>query len=298
MIKSPSKASIILPTYNRAGLIQETIRSIRDQTYTNWELIIVDDGSTDDTEKLIAQFQDERIQFHKAGRIGVGGKIKNIGLEKTSGEWIAFIDSDDFWAPKKLEKQVAALQQNPEAGFSLTGGYNFREPGEPLEYFYKQREGLLFANVFLLFFQSKVAAFAQTLLFRRECLALTGPFKEEKSFSDIDFIASLAYHFKAVILYEPLVYRRLHNENYSTPHWEKSYYEGIGLIRSYRGKLPAKIEKNALFKLYVQFGEKCLSYKQRNKAIGCFLNAWQYKLLSIVPFKKIAKSVWYYLRSK
>src|SRR4026209_101684 len=105
------KVSIILPTYNRAGLIMETIRSILEQTYANWELIIIDDGSDDDTEKLVTQIKDERIQFHKAGRIGIVGKIKNIGIEKSNGELIAFIDSDDLWAETKLEKQIAALQQ-------------------------------------------------------------------------------------------------------------------------------------------------------------------------------------------
>lgn len=74
--------------------------------------------------------------------IGVVGKIKNIGIEKSNGELNAFIDSDDLWTKTKLEKQVAALQQNPEAGFSLTRGYNFRESNKPLEYFYKQNEGL------------------------------------------------------------------------------------------------------------------------------------------------------------
>ena len=138
--QSPN-VSIILPTFNRAKFIVETIESIRNQTYQNWELIIVDDGSDDNTEGLISKINDERIQFYKAGRIGINGKIKNIGLKIASGELIAFIDSDDLWASTKLEKQVTALQQYPEAGFSLTGGYNFKKPSEPIDYFYQQREG-------------------------------------------------------------------------------------------------------------------------------------------------------------
>ena len=76
------KVSIILATYNRAGLIMQTIESILRQTFSNWELIIVDDGSDDNTEEIIMQLKDVRIQFHKAGRIGIVGKIKNIGIEK------------------------------------------------------------------------------------------------------------------------------------------------------------------------------------------------------------------------
>src|SRR5262245_9759520 len=128
------KISILMPTYNRATLIGETIESILNQTYQDWELIIVDDGSDDDTEQLVSQFKDQRIQFYKAGRIAINGKIKNIGIEKANGELIALIDSDDLWAETKLEKQVAALQEYPDAGFSLTGGFNFRTVNQPVDF--------------------------------------------------------------------------------------------------------------------------------------------------------------------
>src|SRR6059058_3320007 len=106
MLSASLKISIIMPTYNRAAYIGETIRSILTQTYQNWELIIIDDGSEDNTEDLVKRIGDERINFYKAGRIAVNGKIKNMGLEKAKGELIAFIDSDDLWAETKLEKQV------------------------------------------------------------------------------------------------------------------------------------------------------------------------------------------------
>jgi glycosyltransferase involved in cell wall biosynthesis len=292
------KISIIIPTYNRAGLILETIKSICNQTYINWELIIVDDGSDDNTEEIIAQIKNERIQFHKAGRIGIGGRIKNIGLGMATGELIAFIDSDDLWAATKLEKQLEAMKQYPEAGFCLTNGYNFREPGKPIDYFYKEREGERFDNIFIDLFQSKVTVFAQVLMFRKNCLQLTGLFKEEKSFSDLEFIISLASHFKVVILFEPLVFRRLHDSNYITLTWEKSYYEGIEIIKSYRNQLPSSVAKKALFRTYIDFGEKCLQNRQRKKAINKFLKSWQYKSWSIVPLKKIAKAVLCYFRGK
>ena len=292
------KISIIIPTYNRAGLILETIESISNQTYPNWELIIVDDGSEDNTEEIIAQLMDKRIQFHKAGRTGTGGRIKNIGLGMAKGELIAFIDSDDLWAATKLEKQVEAMKKYPEAGFCLTNGYNFRKPDVPFEYFYKERAGAKCDNIFIDLFQSKVTVFAQVLMFRKNCLTLTGLFKEKKSFSDLEFIISLASHFKAVILFEPLVFRRLHDANYITPNWEKSYYEGIEIISANREKLPSAVAKNALFRTYMDFGEKCLLYRQRKKAINKFLKGWQYKPLSIVPLKKTTKTVWYYLIGK
>ena len=87
-----------MPTYNRANYIVETIESVRNQTYNNWELIIVDDGSEDNTGETVSRIKDERIRFYKAGRIAINGKIKNIGIEQANGELISFIDSDDLWA--------------------------------------------------------------------------------------------------------------------------------------------------------------------------------------------------------
>jgi glycosyltransferase involved in cell wall biosynthesis len=280
-----------MPTYNRAEYIIETIESIRNQTYSNWELIIVDDGSDDNTEELISQIKDERIQFYKAGRIGVNGRIKNIGLEKVSGELIAFIDSDDLWAATKLEKQVAALQQYSETGFSLTGGYNFRKLNQPVDFFYKQREGVKCDNVFISFFKSELSTTTPSLMLRRGCINVAGSFKETSPFSDIDFILCLAWHFKAVILYEPLLYRRLHDANDSNANWLKGYNKGIEIIQSYKKELPPKIARDALFRLYINFGEDCLLYKERRKAIQHFLNAWKNKPYSIVPLKKTGKAI-------
>ena len=287
------KVSIITPTYNRAAYILETIASIQQQTYSSWELIIIDDGSEDNTAEIIQQCKDARIHFYKAGRIGIGGAIKNIGLEKATGELIAFIDSDDLWDPLKLEKQVAALNKYPEAAFCMTGGYNFKEAGKPLEFFYKKNKGQLYGNIFVSIFKSEIAVFTQVLLFRKECIDKAGKFKEAGSFSDVDFIANLAFYFNAVVLYEPLLFRRLHKENYINTTWQKSYYAGIASIRSFKNenKLPVALAYDALFRLHINFGEDCLLHKKRGTAVLNFCKAWRYKPFSIVPFKKMAKAV-------
>ena len=291
-ITSP-KVSIIISTYNGAKYIAETIESIRSQTYQNWELIIIDDGSDDNTVEIIAGIKEERMLVYMAGRIGINGRVKNIGVSKASGELIAFLDHDDLWAPSKLEKQVAALQQYPMAGFCLTGGYNFKKPGEPVEHFYKQNGGMKYGNIFIPLFRSEVAGFSQALMLRKECIAVAGPFKEIQSFSDVDFIISLSRHFKAIVLYESLVYRRIHDENYSYSNWEKSNYEGIEIIESYKKFLPSKVASDALFRLYINFGEQYLQHAARGKAINNFLKAWKNNPLSIVPLKKTAKAILY-----
>ncbi len=285
------KVSIIMATYNRAGYIAETIESIRRQTYSNWELIIIDDGSDDNTEEIVNRIADNRIQFYKAARTGIASKVKNMGLQKASGELIAFMDSDDLWAPAKLEKQLAALHQYPEAGFSLTGGYNFRNINEPLEYFYKQREGIKYGDVFIGLFKSEVSATMPALVAKKECVEATGGFKEGFSHCDLDFILSLAGSFKAVILYEPLFYRRLHDTNTSSINWMERQYRGFSMIRSYKNELPPKVFNDSLFKAYISFGENCLKRKKRVKAMNQFFNAWIYKPFNIIPLKKIIKTI-------
>jgi glycosyltransferase involved in cell wall biosynthesis len=294
------KVSIVISTYNGARYIGETIESIRNQTYKNWELIIVDDGSADNTCDIITSIKDERIQLHKAGRIGINGKIKNIALTRVTGELIAFIDHDDLWAPEKLEKQVAILHEYPEAGFSLTGGYNFKTKGEPYEYFYKQKEGIRFDNIFLSIFRSEIAVWTQALLVRRQCAETARPFNEISRFADPEYIIQLAYHFKAVVLYEPLVYHRLHDTNYSVINWEKSHLEGINLIQSLKNNkmLPGKLARDVLFRSYINFGEKCLRYKKRRKALVSFFDAWKQKPFSFIPIKKIVKSILYLVSGK
>jgi len=290
--------SIIMPTYNRANYILEAIESIQKQTYKKWELIIVDDGSDDNTEDLITHLNDKRIKFFKAGRIGISGRIKNIGLGKVNGDFIAFIDSDDLWAPAKLEKQIAALENFPEAGFCLSGGYNFIESfSEPVEFFYRQTEGVKYGDLLIPFFKSEVAATIPTLVMRKQCISSIGTFNEMRRFSDVDFILRLSSQFKGIILYEPLFFRRLHADSDSKLNWEGGYTEGIRLIRFHEDNLPGRVVRDALFRLHINFGEKCLTYKKRGKAINQFFHAWKYKPLSIVPVKKIGKTILHYFKN-
>ena len=297
MLTSDPKVSIIMPTWNRAAYIMESVETVLSQTYQNWELIIVDDGSEDNTAELISQVGDSRVKFYKAGKIGIGIRLKNIGIEKSDGELIAFLDSDDLWAPTKLEKQVAVFHEYPDAGFSLTGGYNFRELNKPLEYFYKQRDGLKYGNIFISFFTSEAALLVPSLMFGRQCLPVIQQSTANNPSSDVDFLLGLALHFKAVILYEPLLHRRLHDTGYSIMNWEKGNLEGIQVIKRYKKHLPATIARNALFRLYIHYGEKCLLHKKRKLAIRNFLKAWANKPLSIVPLKKTGKAVLRFLKN-
>ena len=106
--------SIITPSYNSAKYIAEAIESVQNQTYTNWEMIIVDDCSSDETEQIIAPFlkKDIRIKFYKLDQNSGAGVTRNFAVEKASGNYIAFLDSDDKWKPEKLEMQLSFMEEN------------------------------------------------------------------------------------------------------------------------------------------------------------------------------------------
>ena len=114
------KVSIITPSYNRAKIISETAQSIFRQTYTNWEWIIVDDGSTDDSWEVINAYaiQDPRISVYKRHREPKGACVcRNIGVAKSTGDFLMFLDTDDLLASFCIEQRLAAYQINPNVDF-------------------------------------------------------------------------------------------------------------------------------------------------------------------------------------
>ena len=127
--------SVIMPSYNTDKYIAVSIQSVLDQTYERWELIIVDDCSTDNTDEVVKPFlSDERIKYLKNDKNSGAAVSRNYALREAKGRWIAFLDSDDLWEPKKLEKQIAFMQENGYA-FTYTD-YMIKLNGEWLPYIY------------------------------------------------------------------------------------------------------------------------------------------------------------------
>ena len=104
--------SIIMPSYNTAAYIKDSIQSVINQTFHEWELIIVDDCSTDNTEEIVKGIKDTRIKFFKNEKNSGAAESRNKALREAQGKWIAFLDSDDLWLPEKLEKQIAFMEKN------------------------------------------------------------------------------------------------------------------------------------------------------------------------------------------
>nr|WP_044977212.1 glycosyltransferase family 2 protein [Ruminococcus sp. HUN007] len=122
--------SIIMPSYNTAKFIGESIQSVLDQTYTNWELIIVDDCSTDETDEIVKPYLvDKRIKYYK-NKCNSGAAVsRNLALKEAKGRWIAFLDSDDLWKNDKLQKQITFMNDN-NYSFSYTRYYEINENGK------------------------------------------------------------------------------------------------------------------------------------------------------------------------
>ena len=101
--------SIVIPTFNHANYLSKALQSVIHQTYTNWEAIVIDNHSTDDTSKVINKFNDHRINYLKIQNNGVIAKSRNIGIKSAKGDWVAFLDSDDLWTNDKLKTCIESI---------------------------------------------------------------------------------------------------------------------------------------------------------------------------------------------
>lgn len=125
---SSATVSVIMPSYNAEKFIKESIESVLQQSYVDWELIIVDDQSTDNTVKIIDIYKqrDERIKYIVLEQNSGPAVARNRAIEEAQGRYIAFLDADDLWMPQKLEKQIAFMQRENIA-LSYTGYYRFEQ---------------------------------------------------------------------------------------------------------------------------------------------------------------------------
>lgn len=121
--------SVVLPTYNREKTLTRSIDSVLEQTFQDFELIVVDDASTDDTTTVIDQYDDSRIQFVSHEENRGGSAARNTGIDRAEGEYIAFLDSDDEWKPSKLQRQIERLESSSDEWIAAYCGYRTRTQG-------------------------------------------------------------------------------------------------------------------------------------------------------------------------
>ena len=206
------RVSVITITHNRARLIGETISSVLAQTHADLEHLIVDDGSTDDTEAVVRSFGDSRLRYlrlpHGGGQLS---RLRARALAEARHDWIAFIDSDDLWLARKLEAQVARLGETG-VGICAGGVTVFSEAGERVPYgsvLDREPVDLFDLNVR----RNIVLLYVSALLFRRDLVAAVGGFNPALRCGEHDLFTRMIAAFPSTAVREPLVRIRRHPGN-------------------------------------------------------------------------------------
>jgi glycosyltransferase involved in cell wall biosynthesis len=202
--------TIVIPTYNRLPLVRQAIASVLGQTYGNWELIIVDDGSGDDTVKIIRSIPDPRIRVLELPHCGNIAVLRNTGVKAGSGSWLAFLDSDDIWVPQKLEMQLRTLQDGQRWGYGRFELMN--ETMEPIPNKngkYRALSGWIIKEVLT----CEASVNIGTLIVERSLFNEVGCFNPDSRLicrEDYEFVLRLALHAETVATPELLARIREH----------------------------------------------------------------------------------------
>lgn len=211
------KVSIVIPAYNSLKYLPETIESVLKQTFNDFEVIVVNDGSTDNTKHWVAQIADPRVKLINQENQGLSG-ARNTGIAHASGEYIAFLDADDLWEPTKLEKQVLCLDENPEIGLVYTWVALIDENSNPT--------GRIFKNyaendVWCQLIEHNIVESGSVAMVRRQCFDTCGVFDRNlRSFvEDWDMWLRIASRYSFKVIKEALVYYRQHSTSASR-NWE------------------------------------------------------------------------------
>jgi len=211
--KPKPKVSVIIPTHNRAALVTEAINSVLTQTFKDFELIVVDDGSTDNTRDALKGYTDRIHYIYQENQRR--SEARNTGIKAASGEYIAFLDDDDLWLPHKLEKQVTFLDANPDKGLvhtftdaiDITGRLMEKERNGRLQWYKKSMKlGYTYEGI------SRLGAiFLSSVLLRSRCLEKVGLFDTvTEAYEDWDFGLRFASEYRIGIIPEFLVKFRIH----------------------------------------------------------------------------------------
>jgi len=193
-----SKVSVIIPTFNRRDYLPIALNSVLAQTYRDYEIIVIDDGSSDDTREILTPYAKSIRYFYQENR-GIAG-ARNRGIGESRGPYIALLDSDDYWLPRKLEHQIAHLKENPQWGMvatrcsSISADGRFRKQNRP------GKSGWILTDLFRSNFIRTSSA-----MITRECLDRVGCFDESlPECEEYDLWLRIARHYPVAFINEPL----------------------------------------------------------------------------------------------
>jgi glycosyltransferase involved in cell wall biosynthesis len=267
--------SIIVPTYNRSRLLARAVKSVLNQTYQNFELIIVDDASTDNTEEVVGSFNDERIKYVRHEKNKGEAAARNTGIKAAMCDYIAYQDSDDEWLPEKLARQMELLEDAPsEVGVIYTGFWKTENHGRTYIPFswVSQKNGdihkeLLKGN----FIGSPV------VLIKKECFDRVGLFDERlRNLVDWEMWLRISkrYHFRCVD--EPLAVAHYDSDNVSDD--PDSLIDALELVLE-KNRSEFEAEKKMLVRHWINIGNLLVARGRVKKGRHYIVNA-----LRLYPF--------------
>jgi glycosyltransferase involved in cell wall biosynthesis len=216
MCKKNTTVSVIIPTFNSAEYVGNAIDSVLSQTYSAYEIIVVNDGSTDNTQEILKNYVKKILYFEIEN--GGPSKARNIGIIHSKGAFIAFLDADDEWYPQKLEKQVELIREKPKCGLVYCDRVVFDETTKRnTKMTYRESGKIYEGNMFWDMLKAGDGCFATScVLLRRDALNLLGLFDEELyTAEDTNLLLRVAYHYEIEFVPETLAKIRIHSRNIS-----------------------------------------------------------------------------------
>ncbi len=257
--------SVVIPTYNRAGFLEEAILSVLEQDYvqnnSDFELWVVDDGSQDHTKDLVKGFENEVHYIYQDNR--GASSARNKGLEVSSGEFVAFLDSDDLWKPQKLSQQMAFMSTHPESVCCCTEEIWMRR-GKFVNPRHKHRKysGWVFDKFLPLCLLSLSSA-----LFRRRIFAEIGSFDEKlPACEDYDLGLRLAHSYPVDFIPEPLIVKRGgHADQLSRKYWGMDRFRVTAILKALQLDLSDQERAWALEELQHKCRVLILGFQKRGK---------------------------------
>ncbi|BAT71130.1 glycosyl transferase, group 2 [Thermosulfidibacter takaii ABI70S6] len=199
--------SVVIPTYNRAQFVKRAIQSALSQDLKNIEVIVVDDGSQDNTEEVIKNIKDDRLIYikHEANR-GVS-EARNTGIKAAQGKYIAFLDSDDFWAKNKISKQLEAFEKNPEAGLCYTS-VNFIDPNGKIK---RVQRAIYSGYIYPLLLEKNIIGPTSSVMVKKETLLLSQLFNTKLNYrEDYEMWLRIAKQHPVIGIDETLTFQVVH----------------------------------------------------------------------------------------
>ncbi len=234
--------SVIIPTFNRAHVLGRAIQSVLAQRYPHWELLVVDDGSTDATRLQVEGLSDPRIRYISIEHSGVSA-ARNAGISRARYPWVTFLDSDDYWLPKKLERELAELQKRPDYRVVYTNEIWIRR-GVRANQKNRHRKfsGWVFARCLPLCIISP-----SSVLLHRDVLVQCGMFDETLPVcEDYDLWLRVAARFPVLFIDEPLIVKTGgHDDQLSKSLWGMDRYRLQALVRLYQSPWLTPYERQA-----------------------------------------------------